>query len=66
MFADWSIVPRARHPAMGPCIVVGEADLANIDMETLVNGEVRQRFNARNVDLTFGEYLEYLSCDFGM
>ena len=73
-------MPRARHPAdplnfsfpknfdtscsIGPCIVVGEADPANIDMETLVNGEVRQRFNTRDIVFTFGEYLEYLSRDF--
>src|SRR5262244_129655 len=50
--------------SMGPCIVVGEADLANIDMETLVNGELRQRFNMRDMVFTFGEYLEYLSRDF--
>ena len=49
---------------MGPCIVVGEADPANTDMETLVNGEVRQRFNTRDMVFTFGEYLEYLSRDF--
>jgi Fumarylacetoacetate (FAA) hydrolase family len=41
--------PKNFHTScsMGLCIVVGEADPANIDMETLVNGEVRQRFNTR-------------------
>jgi len=43
---------------------VGEADPTNIDMETLVNGECRQRFNTRDMVFTFGEYLEYLSRDF--
>jgi 2-keto-4-pentenoate hydratase/2-oxohepta-3-ene-1,7-dioic acid hydratase in catechol pathway len=33
-------------------------------METLVDGEVRQRFNTRDMVFTFGEYLEYLSRDF--
>ena len=33
-------------------------------METLVNGECRQRFNTRDMVFTFGEYLEYLSRDF--
>ena len=33
-------------------------------METLVNGELRQRFNTRDMVFTFGEYLEYLSRDF--
>jgi Fumarylacetoacetate (FAA) hydrolase family len=49
---------------LGPCIAVGEADATNIDMETLVNGECRQRFNNRDMVFTFGEYLEYLSRDF--
>jgi hypothetical protein len=30
---------------VGPCIAVGEADPTNIDTETFVNGEHRQRFN---------------------
>src|SRR6201987_3392121 len=50
--------------SMGPCIAVGEADPTNIDMETLVNGECRQRFNTRDMVFSFGEYLEYLSRDF--
>jgi acylpyruvate hydrolase len=49
---------------MGPCIAVGELEPTNIDMETLVNGECRQRFNTRDMVFTFGEYLEYLSRDF--
>jgi acylpyruvate hydrolase len=49
---------------MGPCIAVGEADPTNIDMETLANGERRQRFNTRDMVFSFGEYLEYLSRDF--
>jgi acylpyruvate hydrolase len=44
--------------------VVGEADPTNADLETLVNGERRQRFNTRDMVFTFGEYLEYLSRDF--
>jgi hypothetical protein len=50
--------------SMGPCVAVGEADPTNVDMETLVNGERRQRFNTRDMVFTFGEYLEYLSRDF--
>ena len=49
---------------MGTCIAVGELEPTNIDMETLVNGECRQRFNTRDMVFTFGEYLEYLSRDF--
>ena len=51
--------------SVGPCIVVGEdVDPANVDVETWVNGELRQRFNTRDMILSFGEYLEYLSADF--
>jgi len=80
MLADWSIrAPREASGgplnfnlpknfdtscSMGPCIAVGEADPTNIDMETIVNGECRQRFNTRDMVFTFGEYLEYLSRDF--
>ena len=80
MLADWSIRAPRELPggplnfnfpknfdtscSMGPCIAVGEADPTNIDMETLVNGECRQRFNTRDMVFTFGEYLEYLSRDF--
>jgi len=80
MLADWSIrAPREASGgplnfnlpknfdtscSMGPCIAVGEADPTNIDMETIVNGECRQRFNTRDMVFRFGEYLEYLSRDF--
>jgi 2-keto-4-pentenoate hydratase/2-oxohepta-3-ene-1,7-dioic acid hydratase in catechol pathway len=80
MLADWSIrAPREPSGgplnfnlpknfdtscSMGPCIAVGEVDPTNFDMETLVNGESRQRFNTRDMVFTFGEYLEYLSRDF--
>jgi 2-keto-4-pentenoate hydratase/2-oxohepta-3-ene-1,7-dioic acid hydratase in catechol pathway len=80
MLADWSIRAPREAPggplnfgfpknfdtscSMGPCIVVGEADPTNIDLETLVNGERRQLFNTRDMVFTFGEYLEYLSRDF--
>jgi 2-keto-4-pentenoate hydratase/2-oxohepta-3-ene-1,7-dioic acid hydratase in catechol pathway len=80
MLADWSIRAPREGPggplnfafpknfdtscSLGPCIVIGEADPTNVDMETLVNGESRQRFNTRDMVFTFGEYLEYLSRDF--
>jgi 2-keto-4-pentenoate hydratase/2-oxohepta-3-ene-1,7-dioic acid hydratase in catechol pathway len=50
--------------SLGPCVAVGETDPANVDIETLVNGERRQRFKTRDMVFTFGEYLEYLSRDF--
>jgi acylpyruvate hydrolase len=80
MLADWSIRAPQETPggplnfgfpknfdtscSMGPCIAVGDADPTNIEIETLVNGECRQRFNTRDMVFTFGEYLEYLSRDF--
>lgn len=80
MLADWSIrAPREASggslnfafpknfdssTSMGPCIAVGECDPTNTDLETLVNGERRQRYNTKDMVFTFGEYLEYLSRDF--
>jgi 2-keto-4-pentenoate hydratase/2-oxohepta-3-ene-1,7-dioic acid hydratase in catechol pathway len=49
--------------SLGPCIAVGEADPFAADVETLVNGEVRQSFNTRDMVFSFAEYLEYLSAD---
>jgi 2-keto-4-pentenoate hydratase/2-oxohepta-3-ene-1,7-dioic acid hydratase in catechol pathway len=80
ILADWSIRSPRETPggmlnfafpknfdascSMGPCIAVGETDPTNTDLETRVNGERRQRFNARDMVFSFGEYLEYLSRDF--
>jgi len=80
MLGDWSIRAPREGPggplnfafpknfdtscSLGPCITVGEADPTNVDLETLVNGERRQRFNTRDMVFTFGEYLEHLSRDF--
>jgi 2-keto-4-pentenoate hydratase/2-oxohepta-3-ene-1,7-dioic acid hydratase in catechol pathway len=50
--------------SMGPCIVVGELDHRNIDVETRVNGEMRQHYNTGEMIWPFGEVLEYLSRDF--
>lgn len=51
--------------AIGPCIVVGEdLDWENTAVETLVNGEVRQSFNTRDMVVKFGEYLEFVTRDF--
>jgi 2-keto-4-pentenoate hydratase/2-oxohepta-3-ene-1,7-dioic acid hydratase in catechol pathway len=49
--------------SLGPCIVVGELDPSNIDVETWVNGELRQRFNTRDMVFSYWEYIEYLSRD---
>jgi 2-keto-4-pentenoate hydratase/2-oxohepta-3-ene-1,7-dioic acid hydratase in catechol pathway len=50
--------------SLGPCIVVGELAAQNVDVQTCVNGEVRQRYNTRDMIWSFGEVLEYLSRDF--
>ncbi len=49
--------------SLGPCIVVGELDPSDIDVETWVNGERRQRFNTRDMVFSYWEYIEYLSRD---
>jgi 2-keto-4-pentenoate hydratase/2-oxohepta-3-ene-1,7-dioic acid hydratase in catechol pathway len=49
---------------MGPCIVVGELYPQNVDVETRINGLVRQSYNSREMIWSFGEVLEYLSQDF--
>jgi 2-keto-4-pentenoate hydratase/2-oxohepta-3-ene-1,7-dioic acid hydratase in catechol pathway len=49
--------------SLGPCIVVGELDPENIEVETWVNGERRQQFNTRDMVFSYWEYIEYLSRD---
>jgi 2-keto-4-pentenoate hydratase/2-oxohepta-3-ene-1,7-dioic acid hydratase in catechol pathway len=79
LFCDWSI-RSPREPlgpmnfaipknwdgsgSLGPCIAVDEADATNIDIETFVNGERRQKHNTKEMTFSFGQYLEYLSRDF--
>lgn len=53
----------ARHLG-GPCIVVGDLDQQNVDVEPRVNAIVRQSYNTREMIWSFGEVLEYLSRDF--
>jgi 2-keto-4-pentenoate hydratase/2-oxohepta-3-ene-1,7-dioic acid hydratase in catechol pathway len=79
LFHDWSIrdgggTDRAVSynlqknfdgaASMGPCIVVGELDPQNVDVETRINGVVRQSYNTREMIWSFGEVLEFLSRDF--
>ena len=76
---DWSIRDGRGQPrsmsfnlgknfdtstSIGPCIVVGELDPQNVDVQTAVNGDMRQRYNSRDMVFSFAEYLEYLSQDF--
>jgi acylpyruvate hydrolase len=80
ILADWSIrgwnepgggslnfaIPKNfdTSTSLGPCIAVGETDPDDTFCETLVNGERRQYFSSKDMVLSFGEYLEYLSRDF--
>jgi 2-keto-4-pentenoate hydratase/2-oxohepta-3-ene-1,7-dioic acid hydratase in catechol pathway len=79
LFNDWSIRDGAAQgkpvsynlaknfdgcASIGPCIVVGELDHRNVDVETRVNGEVRQSYNTKEMIWPFAEILEYLSRDF--
>ena len=78
LFIDWSARDFPEKPAplkfnrgknfdnchsMGPSIVVGELDPANIDIETFVNGGRRQSFSTRDMTFSYEEYIEYLSQD---
>jgi 2-keto-4-pentenoate hydratase/2-oxohepta-3-ene-1,7-dioic acid hydratase in catechol pathway len=78
LLGDWSIrAPREpegplkfgmaknfdQSCSLGPCIVVGELDPSNIDVETWVNGERRQQFNTQDMAFSYWEYIEYLSRD---
>ncbi len=49
--------------SMGPCIVVGEIDHRAVDVETRINGEVRQRYSTNEMIWPYGEILEFLSRD---
>jgi acylpyruvate hydrolase len=50
--------------SLGPAIVVDELDDAqNVDVETRVNGELRQKGNTGEMAYSFAEYIAYLSRD---
>jgi len=50
--------------SVGPCIVVGGLDPADIDVRTHVNGELRQSYNSGDMLYSHAEYIEFLSRDF--
>ena len=50
--------------SMGPSIVVGELDAQNQDMETRLNGELRQQYNSKGMTYSFAEIVEFLSANF--
>jgi len=49
--------------SVGPGIIVGELDPLDVEVETKVNGSLRQRYNTKDMIYTFGEVLEFLSED---
>lgn len=51
--------------AMGPIVVLKDElpDPHNIDINTKVNGEVRQKGNTKDMIRNFGEWLEFLTID---
>ena len=50
--------------SIGPAISVGEADITDMPIETLVNGELRQSYSTKDMSYGFAEVLEFLSEDF--
>ncbi|HEY4224309.1 MAG TPA: fumarylacetoacetate hydrolase family protein [Pseudolysinimonas sp.] len=75
---DWSIRGASRKDShsfnlgknfdggasVGPCIVVGDLDPADMHVTTTVNGDVRQSYSTSDMIFSHAEYLEYLSRDF--
>jgi 2-keto-4-pentenoate hydratase/2-oxohepta-3-ene-1,7-dioic acid hydratase in catechol pathway len=49
---------------LGPCIVVGELDPQDVQVQTRVNGELRQDYNSKTMTFSFAEFVELLSRDF--
>ena len=47
--------------SIGPSIAVGEIDHMKVELETRINGEVRQKFISGDMAFSYAEYLEYLS-----
>jgi len=79
LLADWSIrfPPETNRGSrfatsknfdtgfsLGPCVAIGEVDPFDAEVETLVNGETRQKYRTTGMAYDFAEYLEYLSTDF--
>jgi 2-keto-4-pentenoate hydratase/2-oxohepta-3-ene-1,7-dioic acid hydratase in catechol pathway len=51
--------------SLGPCIVAGsDLDPSKLDVQTHVDGELRQSYSTSDMVFSFGELLEYISRDF--
>jgi 2-keto-4-pentenoate hydratase/2-oxohepta-3-ene-1,7-dioic acid hydratase in catechol pathway len=80
MLIDWSVRDEVWPPApanplifaknfdcsksIGPCIAVDEVNVDDWQVDTVVNGKLRQSHSTRDMIFSFGEVLEYLSQDF--
>lgn len=79
ILVDWSIRDSGGQPrgmsfnlgknfdtatSLGPCIIVAELDAQSMDLETKVNGEIRQHYNTDEMTFSFAEYTEFLARDF--
>jgi 2-keto-4-pentenoate hydratase/2-oxohepta-3-ene-1,7-dioic acid hydratase in catechol pathway len=63
-FAHYNLMKNFDCSAsLGPCIVVGELDPQKVDLETRVNGELRQQYSTKDMVFSFGEILAHLSRD---
>ena len=49
--------------SIGPCIVVGEVEPDEIEVETCVNGHLRQQYCSGDMIFSHADFLEYLSRD---
>ncbi len=78
LLVDWSIRDGNERPAtaafsfgknfdgslsMGPCIVVDELDPENVDVQTVISGETRQKYNTKTMVFSYWEFMEYISRD---
>jgi 2-keto-4-pentenoate hydratase/2-oxohepta-3-ene-1,7-dioic acid hydratase in catechol pathway len=50
--------------SLGPSIAIDGVDPQNVDVETRVNGALRQHYNSKDMVFSFAEYLAFLSIDF--
>jgi 2-keto-4-pentenoate hydratase/2-oxohepta-3-ene-1,7-dioic acid hydratase in catechol pathway len=49
--------------SIGPCIAVDEVNIDDFQLQTYINGKLRQDHNTRDMIFSFAEVLEYLSQD---
>ena len=50
--------------SIGPTIAIDGVDPQNVEVETRVNGALRQHYNSKSMVFSFAEYLAFLSTDF--